>query len=391
MATNPRFEGVALCCGSPLVVCVSPRPAKAPSKAVSKDSILPSALIHEHPIDASPALRLATHKQQAARLERASDAALTEALSRTSVLSDGHGSVRLDDSGPPLFVKLLPLSDLELSPGHRESTANVFQLPSYFQYRIGSCGFGAWRELQVHRAASDWVLSGECSHVPLLHHWRIVPFTSGPQETTHLKVWGDSPAIKWRYTSAAQATSSLALFLECFPQTLGRWLQDALGRWERPLERITALEAVLLEQLTFIHSRGVLHMDAHFDNILTDGQRLFWSDFGLSLSRDFRLGADERRFFEGHGDFDRCTIINSLVHAIVSHYDGREDWRTTLRELSEGGDVSGDSPCVPDDVRAYLARRAPLVAEIGYFYASLIEDHTTAFPADRLRECLAGL
>ena len=51
----------------------------------------------------------------------------------------------------------LPLTDLELQPAHRHSTANLFGLPPYYHYRIGSCGFGSWRELEAHRMTTEWV------------------------------------------------------------------------------------------------------------------------------------------------------------------------------------------------------------------------------------------
>ncbi len=59
-------------------------------------------------------------------------------------------------------------------------------------------------------------------------------------------------------------------------------------------------------------------MDAHFANILTDGDHCYLTDFGLALSRGFQLDADEMSFFERHKNFDRCT---ALVRAVVIRYD----------------------------------------------------------------------
>ncbi|MFI7135214.1 hypothetical protein ACIBQ1_56840 [Nonomuraea sp. NPDC050153] len=33
-----------------------------------------------------------------------------------------------------------------------------------------------------------------------------------------------------------------------------------------------------------MNSRGLLHFDAHFENILTGGQRLYFADYGLAVS-----------------------------------------------------------------------------------------------------------
>jgi hypothetical protein len=45
----------------------------------------------------------------------------------------------------PVFVKKIPLTDLELRTPKVGSTANIFNLPMYLQYGVGSKGFGAWR------------------------------------------------------------------------------------------------------------------------------------------------------------------------------------------------------------------------------------------------------
>ncbi len=50
----------------------------------------------------------------------------------------------------PIFVKQIPLTDLEKQPENFRSTANIFKLPLSYQYGIGSAGFGAWRELATH-------------------------------------------------------------------------------------------------------------------------------------------------------------------------------------------------------------------------------------------------
>ncbi|MFF2503082.1 hypothetical protein ACFVTY_06840 [Streptomyces sp. NPDC058067] len=49
-----------------------------------------------------------------------------------------------------------------------------------------------------------------------------------------------------------------------------------------------------------MNSRGLLHFDAHFQNILTDGRRLYFADFGLALSSRFDLSPSEAGFFERH-------------------------------------------------------------------------------------------
>ena len=47
--------------------------------------------------------------------------------------------ISIDDT--PVFVKKVPLTDLEQLPQHFMSTANIFDLPLSYQYGVGSAGF----------------------------------------------------------------------------------------------------------------------------------------------------------------------------------------------------------------------------------------------------------
>src|SRR5215216_5322226 len=93
------------------------------------------------------------HERRAAYLEGATDEELIELLSDSRLLEVGHAAVGLPQSAGIAFVKLLPITTLELASQDRRTTANMFRLPAHYQYRIGSCGFGAWREPEVHCAA----------------------------------------------------------------------------------------------------------------------------------------------------------------------------------------------------------------------------------------------
>src|SRR5437867_1786265 len=54
----------------------------------------------------------------------------------------------LDVGGTPVFVKRIPVTDLELE--HRYSPRNLYRLPTFYHYGIGSAGFGVFRELLAH-------------------------------------------------------------------------------------------------------------------------------------------------------------------------------------------------------------------------------------------------
>ena len=370
--------------------------ALAPSTSITREcpvAVEKRALADRPPEPAARAdpaglSRIERHREIEAQIQELDDAGLLRLVRGTEVLERGHATICLPSQDTKVFVKLLPLSALELQPRHRRSTANLFRLPAHYQYRIGSCGFGTWRELAAHELANQWVLSGACPHFPLLHGWRVLPLVPrGDDDRRSMIPWGNDPAIRRRLSSLEEATSSVAVFLEHFPQTLSQWLADRLAHDLDPMAVVAETEANLLELLTFCGDRGLLHMDAHFENLLTDGEGFFLGDFGLAISQTFSLDAEEREFFEKHRDFDRCTAITSLVHAAVSHYDAREDWRGVLRELQD--DRQGPIQEIPVAIRAYLAKRGPLALEVGEFYRRLLSDlSATEFPTTRLQRVL---
>jgi hypothetical protein len=87
----------------------------------------------------------------------------------------GERSALLEVDGKPVFVKRVPLTDMERLPEHVRSTANLFGLPTFCQYGVGGPGFGAWRELAVHIMTTNWVLGGRYQGFPMMYHWRMLP------------------------------------------------------------------------------------------------------------------------------------------------------------------------------------------------------------------------
>ena len=92
----------------------------------------------------------------------------------------GGTSATVEAGGVRVFVKQVPVTERELRPGNVRSTANLFDLPGFYQYGLGSAGFGPWRELAAHIMTTNWVLSDEHRAFALLYHWRLLP---GPAAT----------------------------------------------------------------------------------------------------------------------------------------------------------------------------------------------------------------
>src|SRR5690242_10689353 len=96
------------------------------------------------------AARLAAHAGIATALDLLSDRELAGRVAAGTPLGTGIGgrAMRIAVEGREVFVKRVPLTDLERRPDPVRSTANLFGLPPQLHYGIGavgSPGFGAWR------------------------------------------------------------------------------------------------------------------------------------------------------------------------------------------------------------------------------------------------------
>jgi hypothetical protein len=255
--------------------------------------------------------RLARHDKIAAALAEAPNDLLASA--RPLGAGIGGSTWLLHVNGEPVFVKRVALTDVELR--HERSTADLFGLPPWSHYGVGSAGGGAWRELEVHRAATGWVRTGQCVHFPLLHHWRILPGLPRPATDIERDVafWHGDAGVRRRLEALDGATTDLVLFLEYLPHNLAQWLSDhpdGMDLAHRDLREIT----------DFLAAQGIQHFDAHFANILTDGERLYLTDFGLAVMPDFALSAAEAEFLAEHSAHDRAYVLTRLLNWAVRHH-----------------------------------------------------------------------
>ncbi|MFE7028684.1 protein kinase family protein [Streptomyces sp. NPDC057621] len=335
--------------------------------------------------------RLAAHGAVSTALALLGDGALQELLDAAGTTGTGIGgrTTLLEVGGTRVFVKRVPLTDLERQPGNIRSTANLFGLPLFSQYGVGGPGFGAWRELAVHTMTTNWVLAGEYDGFPLMHHWRILP-DSTPlyEELADMErataTWDSGgSAVRRRIDALRHSSASIALFLEYVPQNLHQWLGRQLAAGDEAAERACAMvESELEAGTSFMNGRGLLHFDTHFENILTDGERLYFADYGLALSSRFELTREEREFFDLHRGYDRCYAAGYLVNWLVATLHGRDRRAAQVRAYAEGERPTG----VPAGIAAVLSRDAPLAAVMADFIRRLTDESKhTPYPLKELR------
>ncbi|HEY0641283.1 MAG TPA: serine/threonine protein phosphatase [Pseudonocardiaceae bacterium] len=288
---------------------------------------------------------------------------------RANSVGVGGGSAVVDVDGVAVFVKRIPLTDRELA--HPGSTANLFDLPVYCQYGVVSPGFNAWRELAANRIVTDAVLAGETQAFPVLHHWRVLPGRSPiaaeyADIDTVVGALGGCPAVRARFEALAAAACSLVLFFEYVPHPITDWLR------EDPAGKAATVERQFAQIVTFLRGRELLHMDGHFGNLRTDGERIYLTDFGLVTSPRFELSAAEREFAERHATHDAGYAAMRLVNWLVTEVcgvpmpgSGGPVARNEYVLRCADGDIPDD---VPPEVAAILARHAPAAARMNAFY-----------------------
>jgi hypothetical protein len=347
-----------------------------------------------------PAQRLTRHEQAGEVLRGLDDDALRELLAAGEPLGEGIGGPtrRVHVDGIPVFVKQLPLTDLERRPEHHGSTADLFGLPLSCHYGIGSPGFTAWREVAAAAAASDAVVAGRAAHFPLLHHWRVLPRpgSSGrlpDPADAHPPVtyWDDSAAYHRRLAGLAEATATVTLFGEHLPADLDGWLSARAREGDAALAAALDLVVPRLHALVaWLGRHGWVHLDAHFENILTDGRGLYLTDFALALLPTFDLSPAERAFAADHASYDAAYVLTHLVTWLVRTLTDapREEVGRILDDAARGTRPAG----LPDAAADLVLRYAPVAAVVRPFYRHLrTETAASVYPAGAVREALAQL
>lgn len=217
-----------------------------------------------------------------------------------------------------VFVKRVPVTNIEYD--NLFSTRNLYDLPTYCNYGFGSTGFGVFRELVSHIKTTNWVLEGAIATFPLMYHYRIIPFSGRRADMDrsrledYVKYWGNSGNAGNYVLDRAIANYELVLFLEYIPHVLETWLRENPNKLQKSLDELRTT-------IDFLRTKGIIHFDAHFHNILTDGEQIYLTDFGLVLDKSFALTKDEESFFDQNTYYDYGEVLRNLGHLIRPSYD----------------------------------------------------------------------
>lgn len=300
----------------------------------------------------------------------------------------GGESFKADFCGSPIFVKSVPLTNLEMQTENIQSTANLFSLPMFYHYGVGSTGFSAWRELAALLLVTDWVKTGLSPNFPMLFHWCIL--NGKNQESAFqlddiainkdVQYWDNSIEIKHRLLALKNATSRLVLFCEYFPMTLEAWLSKEVVNISTAENAINFVDKSLRVINDVMAQQNMVHFDAHFRNIVTDGTHLIISDFGLALSSRFELSIQEKDFLNSHKNYDRAISALSIVHTVLTQFLGRDTWNLGLRDF-----LNGSTNALPNFFRSTALKYGEVALIMDDFFSALQKkSKSTPFPNQQI-------
>jgi len=310
-----------------------------------------------------------------------------------------------------VFVKRIPIPKLQEDIF---CSKNVYDLPTYYNYGIGSAGFGPARELQTHIKTTNWVLNGELTSFPLLYHYRVMPVQVDEKDIDEEKIeghisywvdyWGNNDNIRSYLQDRTNNQLELVLFLEHVPQVLNTWLIEYPDKTPWVLEK-------MLPTIDFLSSRGVIHFDATLWNILTDGEEVYLADFGLTLDKQFSLTKEEQNFFEANSSYDYGELLMNVMHPFqeivkalpeeiqesifeqIGITDSKElthhEWRTALSKDLEVV-CKHDAIEISDEYYNALLKYRKIFRLMSDFFTELRQNKKkdTVFPNGRLKELL---
>ena len=332
--------------------------------------------------------RLSKYETASKALSNLSDKDLAAKLSASDSFTTATGGegLTIEVEGVPVFVKKIRLTALEKEQPH--ATHNLFQLPTQYQFGVGSQGFGAWRELAAHQMTTQWVLEGECHNFPLMYHYKIMDRTTPrPSETEieanrkrDLETWEDAEPVGKRSEALDRAPSHILIFMEHIPQNLSAWLSTESAKGTLTEKKAARLEQEANHVAAYMKSKGFLHMDGHDHNIQATPEHVYFSDFGLAMSDRFALSLQERAFFEKHQDYDRYYVAAKLVEGLLVA-------TTPARDIDSI--IPQKKPCRPSPLQSAPPRKKyrPIALIMENFLQDLREkSKSTPFPADALAQ-----
>ena len=129
----------------------------------------------------------------------------------------------------------------------------------------------------------------------------------------YVKYWNSNENIGRYIVDRTNGEYEVALFLEYIPYQFSKWFRKNIDQLDAFIDEIP-------NTITFLRENGIVHFDVHFNNILTDGNKSYLTDFGLALDKRFDLNEIERAFFRKNTHYDYGEFLLCFGEHLMSIY-----------------------------------------------------------------------
>ena len=241
--------------------------------------------------------------------------------------------------GKKVFVKRLPVTGLEYE--NMYSTKNFYRLPTYYNYGVGSAGFGVFREIIALIKTTNAVLAGEVENFPLLYHHRVMPYLGDLTELDmerhqgYVRYWNNNKQVGQYRIDRTKAKYEVMMFFEHIPYELWRW-------FGKHMDQVDMVVDGMKDAISYLIKNDVIHFDCHWGNIMTDGERVYLADFGLVLEKRFGLNKREHNFFKANKYYDGGEFLCGLGSYVARVFRNLSDRKkeSVKRAYGLSGDIS---------------------------------------------------
>ena len=223
-----------------------------------------------------------------------------------------------------VFIKKIALTKLEYD--NQFDTANLYNLPVYNNYGVGSMGTNCYRELAMHVKTTNWVINNDIDNFPLMYHYRIVKndaplkhFDKKDSLSKYIKKWNNDKNIEKYAIAKDNSEYEIVIFLEHFPYVLYEWLKP-------DYEQVTSYITQMTKTIDFLKKNNIIHFDAHAGNIVSDGKTFYLTDFGLVLDIEYNLTKEEQDFFKRNDYYDYATIISNIGDPLINRIGKEKEY-----------------------------------------------------------------
>ena len=235
--------------------------------------------------------------------------------------------------GKKVFVKRLPVTDLEYE--NMYSTKNFYRLPTYYNYGVGSAGFGVFREIIALIKTTNAVLEGAVENFPLLYHHRVMPYLGDrpkldmERHKGYVRYWNNNKQVGQYRVDRTKAKYEVMMFFEHIPYELWRW-------FGKHMDQVDMVVGGMQKAISHLIKNDVIHFDCHWGNIMTDGEQVYLADFGLVLEKRFGLNKREQDFFKANKYYDGGEFLCGLGSYVAGVFRNLSQKKKSALERAYG-------------------------------------------------------